>query len=90
MFGYIKPAYPELLVKHYELYRAIYCGICEATGKISPFLPLALSYDFVYMAMVRAVLCDEKFSFKTKRCIAHPLKKRKMAVSSPAPIPVPV
>ena len=31
MFGYVKPAYPELLVKEYELYRAVYCGICEAT-----------------------------------------------------------
>ncbi|MBE6552113.1 MAG: hypothetical protein E7665_08265 [Ruminococcaceae bacterium] len=84
MFGYIKPAYPELLVKQYELYKAVYCGICEATGRITPFLSLALSYDFVYLAMVRSSLCGEKFTFKTKRCIAHPFKKRKMAVSSPS------
>jgi len=83
MFGYIKPAYPELLVKQYELYRAVYCGICEETRRISLFLPLALSYDLVYLALTRAALTGESFTFEKKRCLAHPLRKRSIAKACP-------
>ena len=77
MFGYVKPYNPELLVKEYELYRAIYCGVCRAmrerTGALSS---LALSYDIVFLSVVRAVLTGEEFSTCQKNCIVHPLKKR--------------
>jgi hypothetical protein len=30
MFGYVRPYRDELKVKDYELYRAVYCGLCHS------------------------------------------------------------
>ena len=82
MFGYVKPRIPELKVREYETYRSVYCGICRELKKRALFLPFALSYDFVYLALVRAALTGEVFRTKMRRCPVHPLKKRKTAEGS--------
>ncbi|MBQ5800706.1 MAG: hypothetical protein IIW20_02375 [Clostridia bacterium] len=80
MFGYIKPYSPELLVKEYELYRAVYCGVCRSmqnnTGRLSA---LTLSYDIVFLAFVRFLLTDEKIKTEKRRCIVHCTNKRLIA-----------
>lgn len=86
MFGYVKPVNGELLVKEYELYKATYCGVCRAmkrhTGTLSN---LTLSYDSVFLALVRMLyLDDEHFSCSSRRCIAHPAAKRPMMDENPA------
>ena len=79
MFGYIKPDSKELKVKEYELYKATYCGLCRVMGKRYSFIyKMSLSYDFVFMVLLRLFASPEKVSFSTKRCIAHPLKKKLM------------
>ncbi len=80
MFGYVKPVVGELLVKEHEFYRATYCGICRAmkkyTGKLSN---VTLSYDSVFLALVRMLYVDDAdFACESRRCIAHPAKKRPM------------
>ena len=56
MFGYVKPHVPELRVGEYELFRAVYCGVCRSmgrhTGTVSRF---TLNYDYVFLAAVRPV-----------------------------------
>lgn len=77
MFGYIKPVVGELKVKEHEFYRAAYCGLCRALGSKSSLLSLTLSYDFVFLAIVRmAAENDTDCKISYKRCIAHPFKKR--------------
>lgn len=80
MFGYIKPYSPELLVKEYELYRAVYCGVCRSmqnnTGRLSS---LALSYDIVFLAFVRFLLTGDEISTEKRRCIVHCTNKRLIA-----------
>ncbi len=77
MFGYVKPVAAELKVKEYELYRAVYCGLCGALGRsVSPFARLTLSYDFVFLALMRMSLAEEKGKIGRRRCFAHPMKKR--------------
>ena len=40
MFGYVKPDKENLLVKELALYKAVYCGLCDAIKKkVSFFLP---------------------------------------------------
>ena len=57
MFGYIKPQQSDLLVRQYELYRALYCGLCDTiTSKVSPALSLSLSYDFVFLVIIIIVI----------------------------------
>lgn len=77
MFGYIKPVAAELKVKEYELYRAVYCGLCAALGRNTTCISrLSLSYDFVFLAVVRMALTSEKGKIEKHRCLAHPTKKR--------------
>ncbi len=76
MFGYIKPDKNNLLVKDAALYKATYCGLCSVIKKeISFFLPFALSYDFVFLSMVRSALTGEKGNVNKGQCKYNPFKK---------------
>ncbi len=77
MFGYVKPCREELRVREYELYRALYCGICHRMRKKTGFLSsLSLSYDAVFLALCRMLVRDRSLCFAARRCVAHPFKKR--------------
>ena len=80
MFGYVKPVVSDLLVKEHEFYRATYCGICRAMKKYTGSLSnVTLSYDSVFLALVRMLYIDDQdFSARKRRCIAHPLSARPM------------
>lgn len=76
MFGYVKPDKDNLLVKDLALYKATYCGLCAVIKKnISFLLPFSLSYDFVFLAMVRSALTGERCTVTKGRCKYNPLKK---------------
>ena len=86
MFGFVKPEQGTLLVKEYAFYKATYCGICRQmkvhTGVLSPIF---LTYDSVFLALVRMVFEDKKnIGAKKGRCLAHPLKKRPMLLPNTA------
>ncbi len=84
MFGYIKPQQAELRVKEYELYRAVYCGLCAALGRNTSCVSrMSLSYDFVFLAVVRMALAGETGKIERRRCIAHPTKKRAVLTNAP-------
>ncbi len=84
MFGYIRPAIPELKVKEYELYRAVYFGLCTAMGRNTTCVSrLSLSYDFVFLAIIRMALAKESGKIEKRRCLAHPTKKRAVLVGAP-------
>ncbi len=83
MFGYIKPDKDNLYVKELNLYKAVYCGLCETIKKkVSFILPFKLSYDFVFLNMVRATLLNEETALKAGRCKYNPLKKVRFAVNN--------
>lgn len=76
MFGYVKPLPGELLLKEYELYRAIYCGLCRTGGKkVSRLTRLFLSYDFTALAALRLALTGEEPRVVQRRC-PYSLRKR--------------
>lgn len=86
MFGYVRPERGELRIKDYDFYRATYCGICRemklCTGETSR---MTLSYDAVFLALVRMLYIEESaFSSSQRRCIAHPLKRRPVLDENPA------
>lgn len=77
VFGYVRPRAAELKVKEYELYRAVYCGLCYSLGKCTGCASkLTLSYDFVFLALVRMSLSGEVGRIEHRRCAVHPMKKR--------------
>ncbi len=77
MFGYVRPLVPQLKVMEYEMYRAVYCGLCRAMGRVTGQVSrLTLSYDFTLLAMVRMILEGVTPEFERFRCAAHPFKQR--------------
>ena len=77
MFGYVKAVRGELRVREYEYYRASYCGLCRSMGKCTGQCSrMLLNYDFAYLASVRMALLHVKPTFKKRRCIVHPLRRR--------------
>ena len=79
MFGYIRTAREELRVREYEYYRASYCGLCRSMGKCTGQCSrFALSYDFAFLANVRMALTQTAPTFRRRRCIAHPFRRRVM------------
>lgn len=78
MFGYVKPFIPELKVGQHELYKSVYCTLChrqkKLTGVLSSFY---LSYDFVFLALLRGSVVGDKYSITNSRCAYNPLKKKK-------------
>lgn len=80
MFGYIKPCVPELRVGEYELFRALYCGVCRSMGRHTGILSrFTLSYDYVFLAAVRMALTDTTPTCARRWCPAHPMQKRNAA-----------
>ena len=80
MFGYIRTDTPEMRVRENEYYRAVYCGLCKAQGKCTGQCSrFTLSYDVVFLALLRMAVTGEKPTFKSGNCIAHPFKKRAYA-----------
>lgn len=77
MFGYVKVYKPELKIKDYEVYKAVYCSLCKELGKDYGIIARCfLSYDLTFYALYRkAVLQDKCDNFKNGRCKFNPLKK---------------
>lgn len=69
-------AKPELRVKEYEMYKAVYCSLCKALGKHYGILSrLTLSYDFTFLALLNMSLKDGCVPIERKCCTFNPLKK---------------
>lgn len=77
MFGYVTPEKPEMKVKEFESYRAMYCGLCKQLKTDYGFLPrMLLNYDLVTVALLADGLSGETGRPCRERCIANPLQRR--------------
>lgn len=83
MFGYIRPLVPDLKVGDYQYYKAAYCGLCRRMGKVcGKASRLCLSYDMVFLFLLRSYLCSESHGFEKHVCRVNPLVKKKMLSDS--------
>lgn len=81
MFGYVKPFKPELKMKEFDTYKAVYCGLCHQLGRVfGPFAKLTLSYDFTFAAVLSLSVKEKFCGFKKTHCMANPLKRKDCAV----------
>lgn len=77
MFGYVKVCKPELRVREYEAYKAVYCTLCKTLGReYGVFARMLLSYDATFYVLLRdcATSADAP-CLKRGRCPFNPLKK---------------
>lgn len=79
MFGYVKVDRPECRIREYEYYRGVYCGLCRVLGRYGRPAKATLSYDFVFLALLRMAAVGESPVFVPRRCGLHPFRKRPMA-----------
>ncbi len=76
MFGYIKAYKPELRLKEWEMYKAVYCTLCKHLGKkYGIFSRFTLSYDFTFLCMLNMSLKDCDIDVTRKSCAFNPLKR---------------
>lgn len=76
VFGYIRASKPEMRVKEYEMYKAVYCTLCKKLGKEYGFITrFALSYDFTFMALLELSLNEGFDGTCRESCVFNPLKK---------------
>jgi hypothetical protein len=79
MFGYVRPALPELRLHEYGTYRAYYCGICKELGRqCGPFCRAFLRYDFVLLALALDAAFETDARAVPCRCPLLPLRRRNM------------
>lgn len=75
MFGYVKIHKPELKVKDFEAYKAVYCSLCKQLCKEYSFLSsFLLNYDLTFYALFSLSVKGECPSFHKGRCRFNPLK----------------
>lgn len=76
MFGYVKAYKPELRIKEFEFYKAVYCSLCRDLGKKYGLVArFSLSYDFTFLALLNMALNDGCVKTERKQCVCNPLKK---------------
>ncbi len=76
MFGYVKAYKPEMRVREFEVYKAVYCTLCRQLGRsYGPFARMTLSYDFTFLALLHLSFEEGCTGFERKRCAFNPLKK---------------
>lgn len=76
MFGYVTVFKDDLLVREFNEYKAVYCGLCRALGKeYGKLSRLILSYDATFYALVLLSLNGECPGYEKKCCRCNPLKK---------------
>ena len=81
MFGYVRALRDDLTVRQDTLYRAAYCGLCKEMGRCTGQCSrMTLSYDMVFLYLVRAALTSTRPHAKKGRCLLHPFRARPMLV----------
>lgn len=76
MLGYIKAYKPELRIKEFEMYKAVYCSLCKYLGKhYGVLMRFTLSYDFTFLALLNMALAENTCNIKSGKCVCNPLKK---------------
>ena len=78
MFGYLLPYKPELKMREFECYRAVYCGLCKQLAKDYGFSSrMLLNYDMVLLSLMADGLANQPGSATLQRCMVNP-KRRPM------------
>lgn len=77
MFGYVRPFKPEMKVRDFENFRAMYCGLCHTLKARYGFgSRMLLSYDMCFVALLMAGVTSCGIKTCRKRCVVSMFQKR--------------
>lgn len=75
MFGYVIANMERLSPEAQAHYKACYCGLCHELGqRYGKLSRTILSYDLVFLILVRSAAAKLTAAMEQERCIAHPQK----------------
>ena len=84
MYGYVTPYKPDLTLPSWTVYKAFYCGLCKATGRLFGQTPrLATNYDITFVAALLHDYVTREVRFDKGTCIGNPVKKRVYVARNP-------
>lgn len=84
MFGYVRPEKPDLLMRDFTLYKAIYCGLCKAISRRCGQLPrFSVSYDMTFLSLLLLAFSTVEPEIIQESCILNPLKKKPIIAEHP-------
>lgn len=80
MFGYVRYDFPNLFIKDYALYQAVYCGLCKGiAASCGQKARLGLTYDVAFLSALLHNLRGEDFKIEKQHCFEHAIRKRPIA-----------
>ncbi len=80
MFGYVRYDLPNLLVKDFMLYKALYCGLCKSIGAAcGQRARLGLTYDVTFLSALLHNITGTDIRVEQQNCFEHAIRKRPIA-----------
>ena len=80
MFGYVRYDLPNLLVKDFMLYKALYCGLCKSIGAAcGQRARLSLTYDVTFLSALLHNMTGTDVKIERQNCFEHTIRKRPIA-----------
>lgn len=84
MFGYVRPEKPDLLIRDFTAYKAVYCGLCKTIGRRCGQLPrLAVTFDMTFLSVLLLALRPWLPEAVQEGCVLNPLKKKPVLAADP-------
>ena len=80
MFGYVRYDLPNLLIKDFMLYKALYCGLCKSIGAAcGQRARLSLTYDVTFLSALLHNMTGTDIRVERQNCFEHAIRKRPIA-----------
>ncbi len=81
MFGYVRYDFPNLFIKDFMLYKAMYCGLCKSIGaSCGQMARVGLTYDMTFLSALLHNVTGTDIRVERQNCFEHCIKKRPIAV----------
>ena len=80
MFGYVRYDMPNLFIKDFSLYKAMYCGLCKSIGaSCGQMARMGLSYDMTFLSALLHNMTGTDVKIERQNCFEHAIRKRPIA-----------
>ena len=80
MFGYVRYDLPNLHIKDFMLYKAMYCGLCKGIGAAcGQRARLGLTYDVTFLSALLHNMTGQDVKITQQNCFEHAIRKRPIA-----------
>ena len=80
MFGYVRYDMPNLYIKDFMLYKAMYCGLCKGIGaSCGQAARVGLTYDVAFLSALLHNIAGIDVTVEQAHCAENLIRKRTIA-----------